>query len=260
MISAVIFDLDGTLVETEELKALSYARSVAELRPEVREEEVVAFYGSDLVGLSRQVVTETLIERFELEDKARELMVEPETEPWQALVRIRRAIYEILLEDPELLFEKRYPHNIELLRKMRREGYPTGCATMSHRKQVDRVLSVLCLEDAFDVVATMEDVQHGKPDPEIDLLVAEKLGVPPEELLIIEDSPAGVGAAVAAGMMVVAVPTRLTGPAFRKADLLDERWIVNNPGELGEVVQKRIEAAGGTREMSARLDGGEDVG
>lgn len=256
MISAVIFDLDGTLVETEELKALSHARSVVELRPEAREEEVVAFYGSDLVGHSRKVVTETLIERFGLEEAARERMVEPETEPWQALVRIRRAIYETLLEDPELLLEKRYPFNIELLRKMRREGYPTGCATMSHRKQVDRVLSVLGLEDAFDVVVTMEDVKNGKPDPEIDLLVAEKLGVPPEEFLVIEDSPAGVGAAVAAGMMVVAVPTRLTGPAFRGKDLLDPLWTVDDPGEVEEVVSRRIEAAGGRR-TEERIEGGE---
>ncbi len=260
MISAVIFDLDGTLVETEELKALSHARSVAELRPEIREEEVVAFYGSDLVGLSRKVVAENLIERFGLDGALRELMEGSEEQPWQALVRIRRLIYETLLGDTGLLFEKRYPCNIELLRKMRREGYPTGCATMSHRKQVDRVLSVLGLEDAFDVVATMEDVRRGKPDPEIDLLVAEKLGVPPEEVLVVEDSPAGVGAAVAAGMMVVAVPTRLTGPAFRNTELLDRRWIVEEPGELDEVVRRRIEAAGGGREMAERTDGGGDLG
>lgn len=257
MISAVIFDLDGTLVETEELKALSHSRSVAELRPEIGEEEVVAFYGSDLVGHPRQVVAKTLMERFGLEEAARKLMVDSEGEPWQALVRIRRAVYETLLGDAELLLEKRYPHTIELLRKMRREGYPTGCATMSHRKQVDRVLSVLGLEDAFDVVATMEDVQRGKPDPEIDLLVAEKLGVAPEEFLVIEDSAAGVGAALAAGMMVVAVPTRMTGPAFRNGELLDRRWTVNDPAELDEVVSRRIEAAGGRREAVKRTEGGE---
>ena len=256
MISAVIFDLDGTLVETEELKALSHARSVAELRPEVREEEVVAFYGSDLVGLPRKVVAENLIERFGLDGALREITAGSEEQPWQALVRIRRLIYETLLGDAGLLFEKRYGHNIELLRKMRREGYPTGCATMSHREQVDRVLSVLGLEDAFDVVATMEDVKRGKPDPEIDLLVAEKLGVAPEEVLVVEDSPAGVGAAVAAGMMVVAVPTRLTGPAFRGKELLDPRWIVDDPGEVEEVVSRRIEAAGGRR-MVQRIEGGE---
>ncbi|MGH3146055.1 MAG: HAD hydrolase-like protein [Rubrobacter sp.] len=71
MISAVIFDLDGTLVETEELKAISYARAVAELRPEVSEEDVVSAYADDLVGRSRQEVAEAIVRRFGLEEAGR---------------------------------------------------------------------------------------------------------------------------------------------------------------------------------------------
>ncbi len=248
MISAVIFDLDGTLVETEELKALAHARSVIELRSDVPEEEAAAAYANAFVGHQRQVVAEGMMQRFGLEDAARERLDEfGEEEPWRVLVAIRVAIYEKILEDADLLLEKRYPHNIELLRQMRSEGYPTACATMSHRVQVDRVLSVLGLEDAFDVIATMDDVQRGKPDPEIDLLVAQKMNVPPEEFLVIEDSPAGVRAAVAAGMMVVAVPTKITRAAFGKTEILDARWVVGSPEDLREVVQRRIKAAGGGR-------------
>ena len=54
----------------------------------------------------------------------------------------------------------------EMLRRLRDEGYPTTCATMSHLRQVRRVLSVLDLDDAFDLVVTMDDVGRGKPDPE----------------------------------------------------------------------------------------------
>jgi hypothetical protein len=50
-------------------------------------------------------------------------------------------VYEKLLEDPDLLLEQRYPHNIELLREIRRQGYPTALATMSHRFQVEHILS-----------------------------------------------------------------------------------------------------------------------
>ncbi len=93
MISAVIFDLDGTLVETEELKAIAHARSVTELRPEVPEEEVISAYGDDLIGRSRQEVAETLIQRFGLEEATRERMAElGEDERWRALVHMRRAI------------------------------------------------------------------------------------------------------------------------------------------------------------------------
>ncbi|HET7478653.1 MAG TPA: HAD family phosphatase [Rubrobacteraceae bacterium] len=249
MISAVLFDLDGTLLETEELKGLSYARSVTELRPDVAEEDVMSAYADDLVGHSRQEVATDLMRRFQLEEAARGRMDEfGEEEPWRVLVKIRLGVYEALLEDSDLLLEKRYPHNIEMLRELRREGYPTACATMSHRYQVERVLSVLDLEDAFDVVATADDIKRGKPDPEIDLLVAEKMGVPPEEFLVIEDSPAGVRAALAAGMMVVAVPTKLTVRGVRAAGILEPRWVVEDPEMLPRVVRQRIEEAGGRSE------------
>ena len=130
---------------------------------------------------------------------------------------------------------------------MRREGYPTALATMSHRHQVERVLSVLGLSEAFDVIATMEDVQRGKPDPEIDLFVSREMELPPEEFLVIEDSPAGVAAALAAGMAVVAVPTRITTRKLHASGLLEPRWLVEDPRTLPEVVRQRVEEAGGKR-------------
>lgn len=244
MISAVIFDLDGTLLETEELKALSYARAAAELRPDaVSEEDVLEAFG-DLVGLSREEVAASLVERFDLESAARARMEEFDVdEPWEALVRVRLKVYEDLLADPKLLLKQRYPHNIELLHDLRGRGYRVALATMSHRYQVRDVLEVLGLSDTFEVVATRDDVDKGKPDPEIDLLISDKLGVPPEEFLVIEDSPAGVGAALAADMAVVAVTTELTRPKFRESEVLDPRWVVDDPETLTEVVRERIEDA-----------------
>jgi beta-phosphoglucomutase len=249
VISAVLFDLDGTLIETEELKALSYARAAADLRPgEIVEVEVVDAYADDLVGRSREEIATTLMHRFGLEEAARERMTEADGgEPWRTFVRVRLGVYEKLLEDSELLLRQRYTHNIELVRRMRGEGYPTALATMSHRYQVEKMLPVIGLEDAFDVVATMDDVRRGKPDPEIDLLVAQKMGIPPEEFLVIEDSPAGVGAAIAAGMAVIAVPTKLTIKGLRAAGIPEPQWMVEDPQTLPDVVRERIEDAGGRR-------------
>ncbi|HKH77720.1 MAG TPA: hypothetical protein VKA51_12245, partial [Rubrobacteraceae bacterium] len=126
MISAAMFDLDGTLVETEELKAISHARTVHALSPGVSQEEVAAAYTSDLVGRSRQEVAMALVERFGLEEAARARMADlGETEPWRVLVRLRHGIYDEILADAELLLGQRYQHNIDLLLQMRREGYPT---------------------------------------------------------------------------------------------------------------------------------------
>jgi FMN phosphatase YigB (HAD superfamily) len=96
-----------------------------------------------------------------------------------------------LLSDRELILPHRYRHNIALLRELRGAGYLTGLATLSHSEQARRVLSILRLTDAFDVIATRDDVEYGKPDSEIDLLVARELEVKPEDCLVIEDSLAG---------------------------------------------------------------------
>jgi beta-phosphoglucomutase len=243
-IRAFVFDLDGTLVETEELKALSYARAAAELRPDLHEGAVMEAF-KDLVGLSRQEVAIGLMRRFGLEGAARTRMVEFGVDmPWQAYVQIRLRIYEKLVADPKLVLAHSYPHNIALLCVVRREGYPTALATQSHSEQARRVLDILGLADEFDVVVTRDDVEHGKPDPEMHLLAARELGVRPEECLAIEDSPAGVKAALAAGTEIVAVTTDLTRQKFRDTNLLDRSHVVDDPRTLPKVVRHLISVHG----------------
>jgi HAD superfamily hydrolase (TIGR01509 family) len=244
MIRAFVFDLDGTLVETEELKALSYARAATELRPGLDERKVLEAF-KDFVGLSRQEVAVGLMRRFGLEELARQRMKEFGVgTPWQAYVQIRLRIYETLLADPDIVLAHSYPHNIALLCDVRREGYLTALATQSHREQARRVLNILRLADEFDVVVTRDDVDHGKPDPEMHLLAARELGVGPEECLAIEDSPAGVKAALAAGVEIIAVTTDLTRQKFRDTNLLDRSHIVDDPRTLPTVVRHLISAHG----------------
>src|SRR5690242_1042891 len=236
MILLVIFDLDGTLVETEELKALSYARAAVELRPELSEAEVVEAF-KEVVGLPRQEVATALLQRFGLEEAARKRMPEfGVNAPWQAYVQVRQGIYEAMLADPELLRKQQWPHNIALLHESRRQGCLIALATMSYIKQVQRVLDVLGLANAFDFVASRDDVEHGKPDPEIYLLIARELGVPPADCLVVEDSPAGVKAAQAAGMNVVAVSTPFTRQRLHESGLLPPQHIVDIPSMLPDVV------------------------
>ena len=89
IIRAFIFDLDGTLVETEELKALSYARAAVELRPDLDEAEVVEAF-KDFVGRSRQEVAAGLVRRFGLEEATRSRMAGfGVNTPWQVYIRVR---------------------------------------------------------------------------------------------------------------------------------------------------------------------------
>ena len=242
MIQAMIFDLDGTLVQTEKLKALSYARAAIELRPdEISEAEVIDAF-KDVVGRSRREVATTLVDRFGLGGAAQSRMGEfGVSTQWQAFVQVRLLHYQAIMADPLVLLDNRWPHNLALLDEARRTHCKVGLATMSYCKQVQRVLDVLDLGDAFHFVASRDDVEHGKPHPEIYLLVAAELEVPLDNCLVIEDSPSGVEAALAAGMWCIAVTTPFTQVQLHEANLIEERWIVDDPESLPFVVRQMYE-------------------
>jgi len=229
-IRGVAFDLDDTLVLTEPLKALSYARAAAEVaHGKITERDVVEGF-KDLVGRPREAVANALVERFKLP-------VTPEQ-----LIERRLLVYEAMLEQPDIIRTKMLPHAVQMVRWVKHEGLKTGLATMSHRSQVDRILAILGLSGQFDAITTVEEVRNGKPDPEIYRLLAKKLGVEPPHVLVIEDSPAGVQSALSAGMAVIAVPTAFSREAFATGDLLDRRWVVDDASNLGSAIKRRIES------------------
>lgn len=241
-IRAFIFDLDGTLAETERLKALSYAAAARELRPDLTENRVVDAF-SEFVGQTRDDMARNLTVRLGLEETAGVRMTEfGVREPWQVLSAMRTRRYREVLADRGLLRAQRYPHNIALLHWARGEGYRTALCSMSHRDEIRKVLDALDLAGCFDVIASVDDVSRPKPDPEIDLLVARRLDLAPAECLVIEDSPPGVRAAIAANMAVIAVTTPLTREKFRDGALLDRHWVVGDPATLMTVVRERLEA------------------
>lgn len=245
MIRAVIFDLDGTLLQTEKLKARSYAQAAVELCPrDLTEAQVIEAF-KDVVGLSRKDVAEKLIERFGLEDGAAARMTEfGVSTPWQTFIQVRLGHYSALLNDPDTLRNNQWPYNVGLLEKARAMGCTTALATMSHCEQVNRIMNVLGWQGHFDFVATRDDVTNGKPDPEIYEMVLAELGVVPADALVIEDSPAGVRAGVAAGTHVIAVSTPFTRDQLHALDVIAPEWIVDDPARLLDVVQAKFDAVG----------------
>jgi HAD superfamily hydrolase (TIGR01509 family) len=91
--------------------------------------------------------------------------------------------------------------------------YPLGVASSAHPRVIEAALRTSGLRDAFRSVTSADEVEHGKPSPDVYLLAAGRLGVPPGACLVVEDSLNGVLSARAAGMTVVLVPNEAVPPA-----------------------------------------------
>ncbi len=113
------------------------------------------------------------------------------------------------------------------LQTLRAAGIPCAIASSTHRANILLSLGMIGLASFFDHIVSGEDVKRGKPDPEVFLLAAEKLGTPPDRSIVFEDALVGIAAAQAAGMRVAAVVTTLPRERLGHAD-----WVVDRLDEL----------------------------
>lgn len=118
-----------------------------------------------------------------------------------------------LVEEKEAIYREIYT-NVKpvngldrVLTKIKEKGLLVALATTAPRKNREYLLEKLGLKDKFEVIVGDEDIKHGKPNPEIYLETAKRIGVNPQECLVFEDSIPGIKAAKAAGMKVVALTT-----------------------------------------------------
>ena len=242
MIRAIIFDLDGVLVQTEKLKARAYAMAVQQIRnlpePDARAGEAYR----EVVGAQREVTSRHVMDKLGLEKELRPLMSQyGVSEPWEALTAVRYQIYDKMVSDPQVIRDNQWPYTVNLLRVAKETACLTALTTLSKRKDVLHVIRSLRIEPLLDVILTAEDVTRGKPDPEIYLLAAQRLQVPPEHCLVLEDSVNGIKSAQSAGMNVVAIATPFTNASIHTSEIIKEAWIVHEPEKVAEVVRQCIE-------------------
>jgi HAD superfamily hydrolase (TIGR01509 family) len=107
-----------------------------------------------------------------------------------------------------------------LLERIRHHGYRLALASSGDRVKVAFGMQALELNRIFETVITGDDVSHSKPDPEIYLMTAQRLGLPPADCIAIEDAPAGVEAAKRAGMRCIAVTNSVAREQLQQADLI----------------------------------------
>jgi beta-phosphoglucomutase-like phosphatase (HAD superfamily) len=239
MIKAIIFDLDGTLVQTEIVKAHSYAKAVVELAKNgITEDEVIQNF-KNYVGLSRNEVSKNLVRDYKDKLNVKSDNIEDIED---ALIEKRLDIYNNMLEDPQILPRYCCKMTMGFLHSAFEEGYSTGLATMSHCMQVERVLQIMNIKNKFKFVITRDEIENAKPHPEIYLRMKNKLQVEPDECIVIEDSVAGIRAALSANMNVFAVTNSITRDSVHKSKLLDKQFIIDNPAKLKTKVYEFIKS------------------
>jgi HAD superfamily hydrolase (TIGR01509 family) len=244
--STVLFDLDGTLVETESLKARSYAMAAAELRPGAIDQQAVIAAYDTCIGRPREEVAQTLLDRFGLRDAATSQAASlGANSPLDAFIALRLRDYETMVKDPAVIRRQELPYATALLRRLKREGYTTGLTTVSHAAQAFLVLDALGIRGEFDTIVTIDDVHHGKPDPEIYRIAMSRLVRAPAECVAVEDSAPGVQAALAAGVICVASANDLTRRSLHAMPADPRVRIVDDPQRLDEVVHSLLTAPEG---------------
>ena len=201
MRKAVIFDLDGTIVDTETPEFVSWQEAYAELGVTLDPSVWSQAIGTTDSGWDPWTHLESLV--GSPVDRT-------------AIRATRHARFDELMADAQ-------PRAgvVAWLDEARDLGLRVGLASSSGSPWVLRFLDALGLRDRFEVLATRERVTRSKPDPELYELALHDLGVRAEEALAVEDSPNGVAAARAAGIFCVAVPNAITaGLAVGAADIV----------------------------------------
>ena len=199
---AVIFDMDGVLVDTEPSYLQSNTALFRELGFTIPAEEYASFVGS-----SAQKMWGTLKARFNLEEEVGDL-----------IARSYRAHLDRLVAMESL---EPIPGIVALLDRLTDLALPLGLASSSPRPVIELTLKKSGLAGYFPVRVAGDEVARGKPHPDIFLATASLLGVPPARCLVVEDSPHGVAGAKAAGMGVVGFANPNSGAQdLSRADMI----------------------------------------
>lgn len=241
MIKAIFFDLDGTLVQTEVLKARSYAEAIAELSENTILQEEVLQQFEHLVGLSRMEVVKGLVNKFKSKLIAHVGVDSSDEAMGGKILSLRLERYHKILSDTRLLARHFCPFNLGLLKALKKDGHTVAIATMSHLKEAKTVVGSMGIIDEIDFFITKDQVLHGKPNPEIYLRAMDHFKLKPEECLVIEDSVQGVLAAINAEIPVFAVTNDITRKSIHKSSLLPEAFIVDDLTGLHKRVYDYIE-------------------
>lgn len=186
MKKAVIFDMDGLMIDSERVTYNEYVKKLVQLGHHDFTEELYR----NCLGKNKQGICQVFIDHYGQDF--------PMDEVWDDV--------HVWIDESLRQYVPKKKGLVELLEYLKANNYKTIVATSSGRARVDEILKNADLTKYFDDTICGDEVTHGKPHPEIFLTACQKLDVKPEEALVLEDSEAGILAAYDGRIDVICVP------------------------------------------------------
>jgi beta-phosphoglucomutase len=214
----VIFDMDGVLVDSYRAHYESWRRLAAEQGCRFTEQDFARSFGRT----SREILAECWQARLAPEQIA------------AGDDRKEELYRQIILADfPEM------PGIRDLVRALHEAGFALAVGSSGPKANVEVAMQGLGLGELFTAIVTGQDVTRGKPDPEVFLTAAGRLGLPPRRCAVVEDAVAGIQAAKAAGMAAIALTGTATREQLSAADLVVDRLTELSPRHVAELIGAR---------------------
>jgi beta-phosphoglucomutase len=179
-----IWDVDGTMVDTAEIHFRAWQQVFGEIHQSFTRRDFDATFGQRNADILHQLFGDSFDAR-QIAD-----LGDHKEQAYRALAS--KGVQPL-------------PGLMALLEDLKRVGFRQAIASSAPRANLDLIIALLGVESFFDVVVSSEDTQRGKPDPQVFLIAAERLGLPPARCVVLEDAAAGVQAARAGGMKCIAV-------------------------------------------------------
>jgi HAD superfamily hydrolase (TIGR01509 family) len=189
MTAAVLWDMDGTLIDSEDYHWRAWRETMRREGVPITHEHFLATFGqrNDFI-LPTWLGADARAERI------------------QRVGDEKERIYRELVEREGIA---PLPGAAEWIERLNQAGWKQAIASSAPRLNVEAIMHALKLDGAIEAFTASEDVSHGKPDPEVFLVAAKRLGVPPHRAIVVEDAPAGIEAARRAGMRSIGVSRKV---------------------------------------------------
>ena len=210
-IKAVLFDMDGVIFDTEKAYLDTWIKVFSKYGYEMKREIYIS-----VMGTGRKNVKKVFLNIF------------GENLPIEDMYKEKDEILAKIIDEGKVPVKNGAE---EILSYLKESGYKTALATSARRIRTYKQVNKAGLDKYFDVIVTGDDISKGKPDPEIFLKAANKLGVMPKECIVIEDSPAGIEAAFRGNMYGIHVED------LKEADESIKKYCFKNYKNLSQIQQ-----------------------